>query len=311
MSTMLGDDADDGTPKDFNECVGQQQLQAVHEKAREEMTEAIDKAVTDGINRLNLGNLVERLDRRMSTLANTVTTFAKVVTKLTGKVTEVENHVKINEDEIDSSISGNIPQDMVYDANGDVDEAGTWVRRLHRRLQTNTQGMGPQHRQHGNNNRAPEDPYAKTKFTIPSFSGQYDAEGYLDWEMTVEQKFSGHLVPEQHRVRQATSEFMDFAIIWWNSLASDNIHVTWTQLKEAMRDRFVSPYHRELRKKLQCLEQVDKSVQDYYGELEKGLQRYMIVEDDESSVVRFYSGLRRDIEDIVDYKEFNTANQLF
>ena len=220
--------------------------------------------------------------------------------------------MKINEDEIDSSIGGNIPQDMVYDANGDVDEAATRARRLRRRLQTNTQGMGPQHRQHGNNNRAPEDPYAKTKFTIPSFLGQYDAEGYLDWEMTVEQKFSAHLVPEQHRVRQATSEFKDFAIIWWNSLAGGNIPVTWPQLKEAMRDRFVPPsYHRELRKKLQRLEQGDKSVQDYYGELQKGLQCCMIMEDDESSVVHFYSGLRRDIQDIVDYKEFNTVNQLF
>jgi hypothetical protein len=61
-------------------------------------------------------------------------------------------------------------------------------------------------------------------------------------------------------------------------------------------------------KKLQRLEQVDKSVQDYCGELQKGLQRCMIVEDNESYVVRFYSGLRRDI---VDYKEFNTVNQLF
>jgi hypothetical protein len=63
-----------------------------------------------------------------------------------------------------------------------------------------------------------------------------------------------------------------------------------------MRDRFVPPSnHRELRKKLQRLEQGDKSMQDYYGELRKGLQRCMIVEDDESSVVRFYSGLRQDI----------------
>ena len=46
------------------------------------------------------------------------------------------------------------------------------------------------------------------------FLGHYDAEGYLDWEMTVEQKFSAHLVPKHHRVRQATSEFKDFAIIW-------------------------------------------------------------------------------------------------
>jgi hypothetical protein len=249
MSTMLGDDADDGTPKDFNECVGQQQLQVVLEKAHEEMTKGVDRAITDGINRLNLGNQVEWLDRRISMLVNTVTTLAEVVTKLTGKVTEVENRVKINEDETDSSIGGNIPQDMVYDANGDVDEAATRARRLRQHLQTNTQGMGPQHQQHGNNNRAPEDPYAKTKFTIPSFSGQYDAEGYLDWEMTVEQKFSGHLVPEQHRVRQATSEFKDFAIIWSNSLAGGNIPVTWPQLKEAMCGRFVPPsYHRELRK---------------------------------------------------------------
>ena len=66
----------------------------------------------------------------------------------------------------------------------------------------------------------PDDPYAKIKFTMPSFSGHYDAEGYLDWEMMVEQKFSAHLVPEHYRVRQATSEFKDFAIIWWNGLAA-------------------------------------------------------------------------------------------
>jgi hypothetical protein len=47
----------------------------------------------------------------------------------------------------------------------------------------------------------------------PSFNDSYDADAYLDWEMTVEQKFSSHLVPEQHRVRQATSEFKDFALI--------------------------------------------------------------------------------------------------
>jgi hypothetical protein len=78
----------------------------------------------------------------------------------------------------------------------------------------------------GNHNRAPNDPYAKIKCSIPSFSRHYDAEGYLDWEMTVEQKFSAHLVPEQHRVRQATSEFKDFAIIWWTGLTSARLAPT-------------------------------------------------------------------------------------
>jgi hypothetical protein len=31
--------------------------------------------------------------------------------------------------------------------------------------------------------------------------------------MTVEQKFSSHHIPEQHHVRQATSEFKNFALI--------------------------------------------------------------------------------------------------
>jgi hypothetical protein len=59
-----------------------------------------------------------------------------------------------------------------------------------------------------------DDPFTKVKFCISPFNGSYDAEAYLDWEMTAEQKFSSHLVPEQHRVRQATSEFKDFALIW-------------------------------------------------------------------------------------------------
>ena len=132
---------------------------------------------------------------------------------------------------------------------------------------------GPRHQ--GNNHHVSDDPYAKVKFTIPPFSGHYDAEGYLDWEMTVEQKFSAHLVPERHRVRQASSEFKDFAIIWWSGLATENaLPTTWEQFKVAMHDRFVPPsYHRDLRKKLMRLEQGEKSVQDYYGELQKGLMR--------------------------------------
>jgi hypothetical protein len=172
--------------------------------------------------------------------------------------------------------------------------------------------MPHQHRQQGNNNRAPDDPYAKIKFSIPCFSGHYDAEGYLDWEMTIEQKFATHLVPEQHQVRQASSEFKDFAIVWWTGLVGDGrAPMTWEDLKVAMRDRFVPPsYHRELRKKLMHLEQGVTSVQDYYAELQKGLQRCGIVEGHEDALCRFYSGLRRDIKDIVDYKEFNTVNKL-
>jgi hypothetical protein len=141
------------------------------------MSKAIAKAVTDTLIDLKLSNTLERLDKRVSTL--------------TDRIVALENHPTPDEYVNDD--------DEMYDANGNVDRAAIVRNRLHRRLHTNTTGMGgAQHfnRHQGNRNRAPDDPYAKVKFTIPSFLGQYDAKGYLDWEITVEQKFSAHLVPE-------------------------------------------------------------------------------------------------------------------
>jgi len=79
-----------------------------------------------------------------------------------------------------------------------------------------------------------------------------------------------------------------------------------------MHDRFVpASYKRDMRKKLQCLDQGDMSVQEYYAELQKGMVRCGVVEDAEDKVCRFYGGLKREIQDIVDYKSFTTTNQLF
>jgi hypothetical protein len=54
----------------------------------------------------------------------------------------------------------------------------------------NQQGMGGNHNHHNQYYVRNDDPFAKVKFSIPPFNGSYDAEAYLDWEMTVEQKFS-------------------------------------------------------------------------------------------------------------------------
>jgi hypothetical protein len=131
--------------------------------------------------------------------------------------------------------------------------------------------------------------------------------------MTVEQKFSSHLVSEQHHVRQATSKFKDFALIWWNELATLGLQPhTWDGLKIAMRQRFVPPsYQRDLCKKLQHLDQGDMSVQDYYAELQKGLIRVGVHKETEDKIYHFYGGLRTEIQDIVDYKEYNNVNHLF
>jgi hypothetical protein len=131
--------------------------------------------------------------------------------------------------------------------------------------------------------------------------------------MTVDNKFSSHLVPEQHRVRHATSEFKDFTIIWWNELSSLRLQPdTWDRLKVAMRERFVPPaYQCDLRKKLQRLDQGDMSVQDYYAELQKDMIRVGVHEESEDRIFHFYSRLCTEIQDIVDYKEYNVVNHLF
>ena len=145
------------------------------------MNEAIRKAVTNALIELNIGNCMERLDKWISTL--------------TDKVTELETFVAVNNDVSGSNTNGLLSEDTVYDANGNIDRAAFWQARLRRHLRRNTIGMGGVHHHQGNNHRVPDDPYAKIKFTIPSFLGHYDAEGYLDCEMMVEQKFSAHLVP--------------------------------------------------------------------------------------------------------------------
>jgi hypothetical protein len=67
---------------------------------------------------------------------------------------------------------------------------------LHAHIDPSTIGMGGNQNHHNQHYVHNDDPFAKVKFFIPPFNGSYDAEAYLDWEMTVEQKFSSHLVPE-------------------------------------------------------------------------------------------------------------------
>jgi hypothetical protein len=58
-----------------------------------------------------------------------------------------------------------------------------------------------------------------------------------------------------------------------------------------MCERFVPPvYQCDLRKKLQCLDQGDMSVQDYYAELQKGMIRVGVHEETKDKICRFYSG---------------------
>ena len=89
---------------------------------------------------------------------------------------------------------------------------------------------------------------------MPSFASKYDPDLHLIWELQVDQKFTCHDFPENRRVRAATSEFTDFACVWWSEYCRINpndVPTTWETLKRAMRHHFVPSYYaRDLLNKL-------------------------------------------------------------
>ncbi|XP_066344069.1 uncharacterized protein [Miscanthus floridulus] len=159
-----------------------------------------------------------------------------------------------------------------------------------------------------------DDSFGKIKFTIPAFDGRYNPDMYLSWELAVDQKFTCHDFPEDKRVRAATSEFTDFASVWWSEYHRKNPNntPTWDALKRVMRARFVPSYYsRDLLHKLQQLRQGSKSVEEYYQELQMGMLRCRLEENEDGAIARFMGGLNREIQDILAYKEYNSVNRLF
>ena len=79
-----------------------------------------------------------------------------------------------------------------------------------------------------------------------------------------------------------------------------------------MRTHWVPPYYQhELLQKLQRLRQGKNSVEEYYQELQTGMIRCGIVEENEAMLARFLGGLNREIQTILDYKEYTNITRLF
>jgi len=89
------------------------------------------------------------------------------------------------------------------------------------------------------------------------------------------------------------------------------IMVSWYDLRECMRARFVPPYYRkELLLKLQRLQQGPSSVYEYFKELETILTKIDMHESEESKIARFVSGLRREIQDMVELYEYSSLEKI-
>jgi hypothetical protein len=150
---------------------------------------------------------------------------------------------------------------------------------------------------------------------MPPFDGKYDLDAYISWDLAVEQKFTCFEFPKNARVRAATSEFSDFASVWWVEYGqkhSIDIPQTWIALKWVMRARFVPSYYaRDLINKLQQLKQGAKSVEEYYQELQIGMLHCNLEEREDAAMTQFVAGLNHKIQDIPKYKDYANIPHLF
>jgi hypothetical protein len=130
-------------------------------------------------------------------------------------------------------------------------------------------------------------------------------------EKKIELVFDCHNYSEEKKVKLAIIEFTDYAIILWDQLVTNrrrNYEMpieTWGELKALMRRRFVpSHYYRDLYQKLQNLTQWSKSVKDYHKEMDVAMIRTNVEKDQEATMARFFSGLNRDIANVIELQHY-------
>ena len=78
-----------------------------------------------------------------------------------------------------------------------------------------------------------------------------------------------------------------------------------------MRARFVPKhYEHDLFDKVQNLKQGNKSMEEYYKEMEQAMIRARVHEDEKQSIARFLSGLNKPIKCVVEFQTYNNVVEL-
>ncbi|XP_051147531.1 uncharacterized protein LOC127262761 [Andrographis paniculata] len=169
----------------------------------------------------------------------------------------------------------------------------------------------------GAHRRDDNDLIRSMKFQIPPFYGKYDSETYLDWERKIELIFDWQDLDGPQKVRAAVSEFKDYAIHWWDNICLNRkrggapMSQTWEELTLVMRAKFVtSSYTQELHVRLQSMKQGNRTVDEFYKDLEVTLLRADVRESQQATVARILTGLNRDIADKVGLYRFDDIDEL-
>ena len=86
--------------------------------------------------------------------------------------------------------------------------------------------------------------------------------------------------------------------------------VSWNDLKECTRARFVSPSRKEHLLKFQRLPQGHRTVDAYFRDFETTLTKMNMHANEESKIKWFVRRLKRDIRDFVELNEYSSLKKM-
>ena len=106
----------------------------------------------------------------------------------------------------------------------------------------------------------------------------------------------------------AALDFDGYALIWWEQIQNQRDEngelpvASWAEMKREMRACFVPKHYKcDLFNKLQNLKQGNKSMEEYYKEMEQAMIRARVHEDEEQSMACFLSSLNNLIKHVVEF----------
>ena len=259
----------------------------------------------------NIAGVEDRLNERLTTSDRQRDDSLRVVNESLNRLTAVVQRLEARDAPRRQSRSPARSQGHSDGDVSDLSDARAGQQPRPRRGLEGRHGAAPR-RNPGGEAAREDDGIGRIKITVPEFSGRSDPEKYLEWEMRVNQIFDNHNFSEEKKVRVASSEFTEYALVWWDNLNRNGERAaTWVDMKRVMRDIFVpASYTRQLHSKLRRLVQGAKTVDEYYKEMQTLMIRTAVRESAEATMVRLFEGLNEDIRDRVDLMQYNDIHEL-
>jgi hypothetical protein len=144
----------------------------------------------------------------------------------------------------------------------------------------------------------------KVRAEIPTFNGNVDIEGCLDWLYEVETFFEVMDIPEDRRVSLVAYKLKGGAGAWWHRLQEDRRLRgeprvrSWRQMKNLLKGRFLpADYDQILFIQFQNCAQGNRTVSEYTEEFLRLQVRCHLGETEDQQVARYINGLNDAIQD--------------